>query len=173
MICTKKRFKLLLLAAILLGVVLFALIYTRPLTIEARYPVLDLSQCVQIRGYYNDGTSVEDIPFIVDPEDPHFAEAVELFRSPTFKTKLRNLFPSGTKTHRYSEGDFKWSVVFRFEDVLFSTGDTGSGDLLRIENFFGDLELYFDGQTTQCAATDQTEWLRAVMDLIRRASTPA
>lgn len=41
----KKRRGAALFAAVLLGAAAFAFIYTRPLTIEQRYPVLDLSHC--------------------------------------------------------------------------------------------------------------------------------
>ena len=52
-----------------------------PLTIEQRYPVLDLSQCTLIHGYFNDGTGVEDIPFAIAPDDPRFGDVIELLQA--------------------------------------------------------------------------------------------
>lgn len=105
----KKKTKCLAAAAILAGGLLAAAIYTRPRTIAQRYPFLDLDQCIQIHGYYSEGIQAEDTRFLITPEDPHFKEALRLFGSPAFRTKLGNLLPRGTKTHRYSEGDFSGS----------------------------------------------------------------
>lgn len=166
----KKRVRIVLIAALLLCAAAFGLIYTRPLTLEQRYPVLDLSRCVQIRGYYDDGTGVEDAQFVIQPDSPHFDRMVELFQSAAFRTRLRNLFPKGTKTHQYSDGDFRWIVTFRFEQMLLPGGDIGSGDMLHISNFFGDLELSFDGETVSCSLSDQEQWLNEVMSIITQDS---
>lgn len=162
----KKKTKCLAAAAILAGGLLAAAIYTRPRTIAQRYPFLDLDQCIQIHGYYSEGIQAEDTRFLITPEDPHFKEALRLFGSPAFRTKLGNLLPRGTKTHRYSEGDFQWIVLFRFESVLFPSKDTGTGDLLHVNNFYGDLTLYSDGETVQCGFSGQEPWTRDVMDII-------
>ena len=162
----KKRVITIILILVLLCIVAFVLVYTRPLTIEQRYPVLDISQCTQIRGYYYDGTDTENTPFTIYPDDPHFDEIVELFQSAAFETKLRNIFPQGTKTHPYSKGDFKWEVMFGFEDVLFPSGDMGSGDMLHIRNFFGDIDLSFGGEQVNCSVKNQEQWLKDVMNVI-------
>jgi len=106
-------------AAVLFCIAVSVVVYTRPLTIEQRYPVLDLSQCILIRGYFNDGARVEDTKFTLTPDDPHFDEMIERFQSAAFRTSLLNILPQGTKVHPYKDGDYKWSVMFRFEDVLF------------------------------------------------------
>lgn len=162
----KKGVKTTIIVAALLCMIAFVLVYTRPLTIEQRYPVLDISQCTQIRGYYFNGTEIEDTPFVIYPDDPHFDEMIELFRFAAFKTKLRNIFPQGTKTHRQSDGDYQWEVMFRFEDVLFPSGDMGSGDMLHIRNFFGDIDLSFDGEQVNCSVKNQEQWLKDVMSII-------
>ena len=146
----KKKTKCLAAAAILAGGLLAAAIYTRPRTIAQRYPFLDLDQCIQIHGYYSEGIQAEDTRFLITPEDPHFKEALRLFGSPAFRTKLGNLLPRRTKTHRYSEGDFQWIVLFRFESVLFPSKDTGTGDLLHVK----------------CGFSGQEPWTRDVMDII-------
>lgn len=151
---------------VLLCVGVLAFAYTRPLTIEQRYPVLDLAQCTQIRGYYYDGTGVEDTRFTIEPDDPHFDEVVELFQSAAFRKSLRNLFPQGTKIHRYSDGDFAWEVMFRFENVRFPSGDVGSGDMLHIRNFFGEISLFFDGEEISCSLRDQAQWAGDVMRIV-------
>ena len=38
--------------------------------------------------------------------------------------------------------------------------------MLHIRNFFGDLTLHFDGESTRCSVKEQEQWLRDVMDRI-------
>ena len=167
----KKRGKLILFAVILTCVIIFIFAYTRPFTIETRYPVLKVSQCTQIRGYYRDNIStIEPVAFVISPDDPHFDELIEIFHSTTFRTTLRNIFPAGTKTHLYSEGDFQWSIMLRFEDVLFPDGSVGNGDMFHIDNFFGDIKIQFDGEMTQCSVKNQEQWLKDVMSIIAQYS---
>ena len=156
-------------ACIALGIVLAAFVYTRhtrPLTIEERYPVIDLSQCTLISGYFNDGTGDENERFTISPDDSHFDELIDLFQSAEFRTRLRNILPRGIKIHPLQDGDYKWEVMFRFENVLFPSGDIGSGDMLHISNFFGDIDLSFDGQQVECSVKKQDEWLDDVMSII-------
>ena len=162
----KKRILTAFLALVLLCIAAAVLIYTRPLTIEERYPVLDLSSCTLISGYFRDGADAEDTRFTISPDDPHFDEMIELFQSAEFKTRLGNILPDRTKTHRYQDGDFKWEVMLRFEDVLLPTGDVGSGDMLHISNFFGDINLFFDGEQVECSAKNQSQWLKDVMSIV-------
>jgi len=154
-------------AAVLLCMAVFVLIYTRPLTIEQRCPVLDLSQCTLIQGSFRvDGTGPENTPFTLTPDDPHFDEMIELFQSAEFSTNLRNILPRGPKFHPHRDGDYEWSVAFRFENVLFPNGDTGSGDMLHINNFYGDVDLFFDGEQTDCSVKNQEQWLKDVMSIL-------
>lgn len=160
----KKRWKILIAVIVLLVIAACILFYTRPRTIEQRYPVLDLSQCVRISGDYRNGTGEEFVSFDITPDDPHFEELIELLRSPSFRTKLYNMFPPETKTYQGSA--FYWDVVLTFDDVTFPDGHTVSGDLLRVTNFFGDLELHFDGRSTFCRTSNQEQWLNDVMNVI-------
>ena len=162
----KKRMQAIFVAVAIFCMFVSVLAYTRPLTIEQRYPVLDLSQCTLIRGYFNDGTSVEVQNFTIAPDDPHFDEMIKLFQSAVFKTKLRNILPQGTRTHLCADGDFKWFVRFQFENVLFPSGDIGNGDMLHINNFFGDVDLFFDGEQVNCSVKNQEQWLKDVISIL-------
>lgn len=162
----RKKVTAAIVAAVFLCLAAFAVVYTRPLKIEQRYPEIDLSQCTRISGYYRiDGNSDEFTQFVFYPEDARFNEMVELFRSPAFKTRLNNLFPQGTKVHANHEGDFQWTVSFRFESVL-SGKSVISGEVLRADDFYGDLELSFDGKQVKCSVTNQDQWLESVMSAI-------
>ena len=175
----KKRIRAILAAGILLGIFLFVLVYTRPLTIEQRYPALNLSQCTQMRGNFGTftaGAGFEQEQFILYPDDPDFSKLVDLLRSARFKTKLDNLLPEGTTTHPITEGDVKWMVTFQFEDLIpFPDGSMGKDDLLTINSFCGDryegIGLSFDGETVRCSLSDQGRWSQSVMDLITQHIT--
>ena len=143
---------------------------TRPLAIERRFPELDFSQCTQIWGYYRVvGKNDEQILFRFSPDDPQFDEIIDLFRTAGFRTRIGNVFPPGTKLHLSNKGDFQWTVSFRFEEVLSEKGIL-SGDLLRADNFFGDMEISFDGKQTKCSVKEQTLWLEEVLSLIRQGA---
>jgi hypothetical protein len=86
---------------------------------------------------------------------------IELFRQASFRTEITNILPESIKTHS-GEG-FRWEVIFKFDSVRMEDGSTVSGDLLRVSNFFGNLELFFDGKTVQCSVTDSADWLEAVL----------
>jgi len=74
--------------------------------------------------------------------------------------------PQGTKTHLTKDGDFKWDVMFEINDVEFPDGSVVSGTLISVNNFFGVLEVHFDGDVWRCTTRDKKEWLSDVMSLI-------
>ena len=167
-----KKILVIVLAALALCVVAAILIYTRSFTIEQRYPALDMSECTKITGYYEDGEEREDKQFALQPEDPHFAELLEMFSAADFKTRLSNLLPqSDTKTHAYEEGDTNvyWRVLFSFEDTVLPDGSTASGYLLQVDNFFGDLELMaLDDSWIRCSVSAQDQWAQEIFAIIRQ-----
>lgn len=166
----KKKTGWIVLEALLLAAVVFVLIYTRPRTVEERYPALELSGCVGIEGYYFRGTDGEDSRFVISPEDADFDDLLELVETAAFRTRLRNLFPRGTKTYSYGEEDFRWNVMLRFADTAQPDGSTVSGTLLHVDDFFGRLELFsaVDGKTVACSVKDGEQWVREIMDLIEK-----
>ena len=163
---SKKKSKVFIIMCILFCLVGIVIIYTRPTTIKQRYPFLDMTKCTSIHGYYQDGTIETKAEFTINPEDPHFNEMLEIIQSTSFQTKLTNLIPKRTKYHTYKEGDFRWEVIFSFDEILFPNGDVGIGDILQVYNFYGDLELYVDGKDVQCTVKDQEQWIKSVMDII-------
>ena len=163
----KKRTGTIVLAAAIAGIVLFCLIYTRPWTVERRYPYLDLSQCVKIEGYCSpDGMLSDQVPFRITPEDAGFDDLIGLVRSAAFRTDLKNLLPKGTRTHRYAPGDFMWEAEFSFEDVHLPDGSVSSGEILCIENYFGDLTCIVSGKIVSCSVKNEPEWIQQIMNII-------
>ncbi len=90
------------------------------------------------------------------------------FLDPTQCTQIRVSRPDAA-----AQGDSQWTVTFRFGDVPFPDGSTACGDLLTVENFYGDLYFYFDGIYTACAVKDQKQWISDVTDMLRFPSDPA
>lgn len=163
----KKKTALLVTSVLLLFVLVLFLIYTRPQTIEERYPELDLSECCGIHGYYRASVGDELHSFSIHPGEEGFEEMIALFRRASFRTRLRNLLPSGTKIHT-GEG-FQWDISFEFESVpMMKDGSMVRGDLLTAGNFFGDLELRFVDGTTRCSVFGGDAWLKQVLELAQR-----
>ena len=164
----KKYLKYIISGAVIICLVCACLIYTRPQTIEQRYPYLSVSDCTEISGYYYAYTSsdTDDMEFNIGADDEHFSELIELVQSAKFKTRLTNILPHTIDTHQLSDGDFKWELMLKFDNLSFPSGDTGSGYILHITNFFGKLSFSFDGEETLCSVNDQEQWVENIMNLI-------
>ena len=159
----RKRIPLIIVVCILFCVSVFVLIYTRPQTIEQRYPELDLSECIGLSGYYCYSGVETTQSFSISPDDEQFEEMISLFRQASFRTRLRSILPRGTKSHR-GEG-FQWDVYFKFENIPMKDGSSISGDVLYVNNFYGDIELSFDGDMVQCSIRDSDQWLEAIFKI--------
>ena len=48
----KKYIKLIIGAAVITGIIVSCLLYTRTRSIEQRYPYLDFTRCTEMKGYY-------------------------------------------------------------------------------------------------------------------------
>ncbi|MBR0139534.1 MAG: hypothetical protein IJM17_04525 [Firmicutes bacterium] len=162
----KKRSKtrIILLAALVCALV-FACAYTRPMTAEERWPVLDLSRCTRIRCSYWDHIN-DSAEYYIEKGEPGFDEIVLLIGNTPFRAKLSTLFERGTRYRRLEEGDVSWSLNFRFEDVHMPNGDTVSGEVLGAGGLADDIWLMFDGDVIRCGTADQKQWCEKVVSLI-------
>lgn len=158
-------------AVLLFGAVLLALWYTRPMTIAEICPAIDFDECSRIHGYYylydgNNGAG-DDQRFELTEEDDPFTALLASVKEREFRRSLRSLLPSGGQSHRLEEGDYKWSVIFTFDDLSFPDGSIGRGDILHIDNFFGELSLYYDGEKLYCSTDEQDIWIDQIMEHIQ------
>ena len=146
----KKR---LLPLGILAVLVLSALIYTRPMPLEALCEA-DITQCQSVFGYHFRAPQVEDTRFEFPSNDTHCAQLTALFAQQKFC--------------RSQDGDFRWEVGFCFDATDFPDGSTGEGVLVTCRNFFGKLSLFraYDGKTIRCTVQDQEAFLQQVYDII-------
>ena len=123
----KKR---LLPLGILAVLVLAALIYTRPMTLEAMFG-LDITQSELVYTDYltvsidEPGRSVESSEWLRGEERTE--TLISLLSQQKFRRSLANLLPQGGTTHRTQDGDFRWEVGFCFDATDFPDGSTGEG----------------------------------------------
>ncbi len=161
-----KKIKIIIFAALFLTLLVCMLFYTRPMTLAQLCSGVDITECVSVSGYFFLAPSVEDSRFEIYKDDERFSQIVELFETQKFRRSLVNLLPQGTKTHLTKDGDFKWEIMFEINDVKYPDGSVVSGTLIGVSNFFGVLEVRFNGDEWHCNTNDKKEWLSDVMSLI-------
>ena len=129
------------LLGILAVLVLAALIYTRPMTLQEIGKV-DIAQCESVSGYHRRAPDSEFTSFELSAEDERCSQLIDLFA--------------------------RWEVGFCFDLTDFPDGSTGKGVLVTCRNFFGKLSLFraYDGKTIRCTVQDQDAFLQQVYDII-------
>ena len=155
------------LLGILAVLVLSALIYTRPMTLQEIGKV-DIAQCESVSGYHRRAPDSEFTSFELSAEDERCSQLIDLFAQQKFRRSLANLLPQGGTTHRTQDGDFRWEVGFCFDATDFPDGSTGSGTFLQCRNFFGVLRIFnaVEDETLRCTVSGQDEFLQQVYDII-------
>ena len=162
-----KRIKWLVLIAVAVSLLSAYLIYSRPMTLSQMYPMLTPERCTEIHGYFRIEEQPEQTRFTVSASDDAFRDLCDAFYGRTYRRSLRSVLVRGARYHRVEPGDFQWEVYFHFEDVELPDGNIGSGAMLRIQNWYGELDLYFDVEQVSLHTDDGEEWGKEVLDLIR------
>lgn len=145
---TLKRIARFIILALLTALVVAALIFTRPMTLQEIYPELDWNAvdhfCICSEQYppTDTGTFGRFDAYHYDAElgaeDELREELIGLLKTQTFRRKLSSFLPHGTRTHPIHEGDFQWELHF---------GE--SHGYIHLCNFFGDFssqEMSGDGK---------------------------
>ncbi len=156
------------LLGILAVLVLAALIYTRPMTLQEIGKV-DIAQCESVSGYHRRAPDSEFTSFELSTDDARRSQLIDLFAQQKFRRSLINLLsPGGGSTHRPKDGDFIWDLSFNFGPTDFPDGSTGSGTFLQCRNFFGVLRIFnaVEDETLRCTVSGQDEFLQQVYDII-------
>lgn len=151
-----------------IAILLSYFLYSRPMTLSQLYPMIEIEECSGIKGYYAIGSQVEDTEFSFDKNSEEFWKLLMLFDRQQYRRSLKDILPETTKIHRI-EGpdDFWWEVSLRFDAFTMPDGSTSSGPL-RFHNFYGELEIYFDGESYACF-TEDPELLDLVFALLEGA----
>lgn len=161
---TKKAVIMIFVILLLIAVYLF---YSRPMTVQQRYPMLNLDKCTELRGYYKIDGQTELAEFTIDKNSEAFEILYDLLYEQSYHRSLRDLLPRETRIHPTEPGDFEWEVCFYFEDVVFSDGNIGSGGILRIQCWYGELDIHFDGEILSCYTNEQEAWAKEVLNTIQ------
>ena len=169
----KKRKSTIAIVVICIILLLIAayLLYSRPMTIQERYPMLTLDKCTELRGYYKIAGQTELTEFTIDKNSEAFETLCSLLYEQDYRRSLRDLLPSGTRYHATQPDDFEWEVFFNFEDVEFPDGSISSGPILRVQIWYGELDIHFDGEILSCRTKEQETWAKEVLNIIK--SVPA
>lgn len=162
----KSKRPVIVIAVIILFVAAY-LLYSRPMAIQQRYPMLTLDSCTELRGYYKINEQTEFTEFTIDKNSEAYEILCSLLYEQDYRRSIRDLFSRGTRIHPTEPGDFEWEVYFHFEDAVLSDGNIGSGGILRIQYWYGELDIHFDGDVLSCYTNEQETWANEVLNTIR------
>ena len=149
-------------------VILFAAygIYSRPMTLIQLYPELERERCTEIHANCEQYGAVRN-KRTADPGSEAFEQLCDLIYSQKYRRRLKSFFPESTRVHGLREGDFEWEIILMFDAVAFADGYTGSGALLRIRNWYGELEVESNGRRNFCKTKEMNAWLKQVLEAIQ------
>ena len=156
------------LLGILAVLVLAALIYTRPMTLQEIGKV-DIAQCGSVSGNYRCAPDTEYTSFEFSADDERCSQLVDLFSQQKYRRSLINLLsPDGGSIHRPKDGDLIWDLSFNFGPTDFPDGSTGKGTLIQCRDFYGTLRVFtsIDGKTLRCTTSEQEAFLQQVYDIV-------
>ena len=161
-------------AMIALAVLLLVsyLVYSRPMTLSQLCPLLTLDKCVEISGYYRTSTQTDGLTqFTIEADSKEFQELCSLFNEKTYRRSLRDLLPRGARTHQTTnEFEFQWEVMFHFDAIEFPDGNAGSGPLLQVQYWYGELDIenkVWENTRLFCYTNEQDVWAKEILDIIR------
>lgn len=125
-------------------------LFSRPMTLSQLYPMIEIDQCSEIKGYYGIGSQEQETEFCYGRSNEDFWELLMLFNEQEYRRSLKDILPRTTKTHKVEgDNDFWWDISLRFDEFTMPNGSVSSG-FLRFHNWYGDLEIYFDGESYAC-----------------------
>ena len=155
-------------AGLVIAFILLIAVYSRPVTLLKLYPMLTLDKCVEISGYYIVGTQKDMTQFVIKRTDEAFEPLFAQFYWQTYYRSIRDILPRGTRYHTVAPDDFQWNVTFTYKGVEFPDGSIHNGDMLQIQNWYGDLDIHFGGETHSFYTGNQDVWLKDILNIIQK-----
>ena len=142
---------------ILAVLVLAAMIYTRPMPLEALCEA-DITQCQSVFGTHFRAPQAEDTRFEFPADDARCAQLTALFAQQKFRRSLRNLLPLET-TSDMPQNNLIFDADFSFND---------GQDYLYFQSSFGQLNLFSTtgNNLMLCTTSRQKEFLQQVYDML-------
>ena len=141
-------------------------VYSRPMTVTQLYPALTLDHCTAIHVSYEVAPQTEKTEAVVEKDSEAYRVLCDLLYGQSYCRRLRDLLPRGTRIHPTQPGDFQWEALFFFEDVSLPDGSVGSGAMLRIQYWYGELDIHFAGETRACRTSGQEAWAEEVLNVL-------
>lgn len=151
-------------AAVVLLLCAGYLFYTRPVALGQIYPMLEAGECVGISGFFSVGSQQERSEFAPPQGSEAFEEVLGLLYDCRYRRTLRDLLVHGTRTHAVQPGDFQWELWLAFEGVELPDGGVGSGPMLHVQYWYGELDFHFNGQTRSYRAKDEMTWAADLLE---------
>ena len=148
--------------------VIFAL-FSWPTSILKRYPMLGLEKCTEVTGSYKIGDQ-DEVTFAFDRDSKAFEDLFAQCYWQTFHRSPRDILPRGTRYHATESDDFKWDLYFTYDAVELPDGSICSGPLLHIQNWYGDVDIYFEEDTFSCYVKNQEKWLNDILQIMQGES---
>ena len=165
----KKHASLVSLIVAVLALLIFCLWYTAPRTAEELFSGFRWSEADSISGTYtfytaNDPGKAPINNFGATDEfqagsDP-FNSMLSLLRDLEYRRSLRNLLPSGTRTHLIHPGDLNAAAQVSSEKGIFT-----------VQFWFEHVYVYYDGQKYRCSIDQQQETAAALLALLQANAT--
>ena len=116
------------------------------------------------RGFLSVGSQQERSEFAPPQGSEAFEEVLGLLYDCRYRRTLRDLLVHGTRTHAVQPGDFQWELRLAFEGVELPDGGVGSGPMLHVQYWYGELDFHFNGQTRSCRAKDEMTWAADLLE---------
>ena len=142
------------------------LFYSRPMTMQQRFPMLTLDKCTDLHGVYKSDGQADFTVFSFDSSSEEFAALWDLLYAQEYRRSLRDLVPEQTRIHPTGSGGFEWEIFFCFDDVALPDGTIGSGDMLCIQSWYGKLDIWFGDKRLSCYTDEQDPWASQILDII-------
>ena len=163
---SKKATILLIIAALFLAA---GLVYYRPLTLPQLYPALSPDRCTEIRCTSFDIEESEFIDITIDRDSEAFQPLCALFYDRTYhrarlNREFKDLLTFGVQ--RGSAKETNWYVFFLFDDIDLPDGTAGDDVVLRFDYWFGDFDIYFDGEFFACQTSNHETWATEILNII-------
>ena len=143
--------------------ILAALVYTRPMTLEELGKV-DLAQCCSISGYYGRFPDVANSKFEFSAEDERCSQLIALFAQQKFQRPLSSLLQGDSlRRQQLQDGELIGEVDFGFYWPDFPNSSTTVSAPIRCWNFYGILGV---SDTICCTMSNQEAFLQQVYDIL-------
>lgn len=154
--------------AVVCVIVITVLIYSRPMSISEICEGIDITKRAVLQGSYS-VYPVGLTEFEIGQDDAQFGPVMELLTGQKFRRSVRSLLPQGTKVYPLTDGVFKWDILCEMREPVQIDGENVSGTVIRISDYYGELEIECVGKIWRCSTSGQEQFVTDVLDVLKEA----